>query len=98
MAVGPADGKLYISDPEKHQVFRAIEYYNIADVKNNIEAVVGSGGKCLPGDKMLCGDGRKARDAKLAYPKGNTSLNINFVFNFLKYLFFHVFSIFKCSM
>lgn len=40
-------------------------------MKNNIEAVVGSGGKCLPGDKMLCGDGRKARDAKLAYPKGN---------------------------
>lgn len=71
LAVGPTDGKLYISDPEKHQVFRAIEYYNIADVKNNIEAVVGSGGKCLPGDKMLCGDGRKARDAKLAYPKGN---------------------------
>lgn len=87
MAVGPADGKLYISDPEKHQVFRAIEYYNIADVKNNIEAVVGSGGKCLPGDKMLCGDGRKARDAKLAYPKGNTSLNITL-------LIFCVFKIF----
>ncbi|GFU07605.1 teneurin-m [Nephila pilipes] len=70
LAVGPADGKLYISDPEKHQVFRAIEYVNIPDIKNNIEIVVGSGGKCLPGDKMLCGDGRKARDAKLAYPKG----------------------------
>ncbi|KAG8200277.1 hypothetical protein JTE90_021927 [Oedothorax gibbosus] len=70
LAVGPADGKLYISDPEKHQVFRAIEYVNIPDIKNNIEAIVGSGGKCLPGDKLLCGDGRKARDAKLAYPKG----------------------------
>ncbi|XP_035215579.1 teneurin-m-like isoform X2 [Stegodyphus dumicola] len=70
LAVGPADSKLYISDPEKHQVFRAIDYINIPDVKNNIEAVVGSGAKCLPGDKVLCGDGRKARDAKLAYPKG----------------------------
>ncbi|XP_071034791.1 teneurin-m isoform X6 [Parasteatoda tepidariorum] len=70
LAVGPADGKLYISDPEKHQVFRAVDYYNIPDVKNNIEAIIGNGGKCLPGDKMLCGDGRKARDAKLAYPKG----------------------------
>lgn len=68
--MGPADGKLYISDPEKHQVFRATEYVNIPDIKNNIEAIVGSGGKCLPGDKLLCGDGRKARDAKLAYPKG----------------------------
>lgn len=66
----PTDSKLYISDPEKHQIFKAVEYADITDVKNNLEVVVGSGRKCLPGDKMLCGDGRKARDAKLAYPKG----------------------------
>ncbi|XP_023220703.1 teneurin-m-like isoform X2 [Centruroides sculpturatus] len=70
LAVGPADSKLYISDPERHQIFRVINLNDIVDIKNNIEVVVGSGSKCLPGDKLLCGDGRTARDAKLAYPKG----------------------------
>ena len=31
---------------------------------------VGSGKRCLPGDDIGCGDGGKARDAKLQYPKG----------------------------
>ncbi|XP_076362879.1 teneurin transmembrane protein Ten-m isoform X2 [Tachypleus tridentatus] len=70
LAVAPVDGKLYISDPERHQVLRAISLKDIEDVSNNIEVVVGSGLKCLPGDKLLCGDGRSARDAKLSYPKG----------------------------
>ncbi|XP_037506639.1 teneurin-m isoform X6 [Rhipicephalus sanguineus] len=70
LAVGPADGRLYLSDPERYQILQIVSYTDIPDVKNNVMVVVGNGAKCLPGDKMLCGDGRPARDAKLAYPKG----------------------------
>nr|XP_050039980.1 teneurin-m-like isoform X1 [Dermacentor andersoni] len=70
LAVGPADGRLYLSDPERYQILQIVSYKDIPDVKNNVMVVVGNGAKCLPGDKMLCGDGRPARDAKLAYPKG----------------------------
>ncbi|XP_064481660.1 teneurin-m-like isoform X2 [Ornithodoros turicata] len=70
LTVGPADGHLYISDPERYQILQVVSYTNIADVKNNIMIMVGNGAKCLPGDKLLCGDGRPAREAKLAYPKG----------------------------
>ncbi|CAN7937034.1 unnamed protein product [Ixodes hexagonus] len=70
LAVGPTDSRLYISDPERYQILQVVSYKDIPDVKNNIMVVVGNGAKCLPGDKLLCGDGRPARDAKLAYPKG----------------------------
>ncbi|KAL3212092.1 hypothetical protein MRX96_008338 [Rhipicephalus microplus] len=70
LAVGPVDGRLYLSDPERYQILQIVSYTDIPDVKNNVMVVVGNGAKCLPGDKMLCGDGRPARDAKLAYPKG----------------------------
>lgn len=70
MTVGPVDGKLYISDPEKHQVLRAVNAVDPHDPTKNLEVVVGSGVKCLPGDKHRCGDGRPALEAKLAYPKG----------------------------
>ncbi|XP_022239152.1 teneurin-m-like isoform X2 [Limulus polyphemus] len=70
LAVGPLDGKLYISDPERRQVLRTISFKDIENVRRNIEVVVGSGLKCLPGDKLLCGDGKPARNAKLSYPKG----------------------------
>lgn len=35
-------------------------------------AFVGSGKRCLPGDDIGCGDGGRARDAMLQYPKGMT--------------------------
>ncbi|XP_022650380.1 teneurin-m-like isoform X4 [Varroa destructor] len=70
LAVGPATGHLYISDPERHQVLRVVRLEAVEDPRNNLEAVVGSGAKCLPGDKLFCGDGRPAREAKLSYPKG----------------------------
>lgn len=70
IAVGPVDGKLYISDPERHQVMRAINAIDPYDATKNVEVVVGTGVKCLPGDKHHCGDGRLGREAKLAYPKG----------------------------
>ena len=71
LAVGPVDGRLYISDPEKHQILRVKQSEDSFDVKDNLEVVVGSGEKCLPGDKFSCGDGRLAKLARLAYPKGN---------------------------
>ncbi|XP_075677439.1 teneurin transmembrane protein Ten-m isoform X1 [Dermatophagoides pteronyssinus] len=70
LAVGSVDGKLYFSDPEKHQVFRVINTESPNDPRNNLEVFVGSGVKCLPGDRTACGDGRSAREAKLSYPKG----------------------------
>ncbi|XP_028969053.1 teneurin-m [Galendromus occidentalis] len=70
LAVAPATGQLYVSDPERHKVFRVIRLDDVVDVKNNVELVVGTGAKCLPGDKLFCGDGRPAREAKLSYPKG----------------------------
>ncbi|GFR19463.1 teneurin-m [Trichonephila clavata] len=70
LTVGPVDGHLYISDPEQHQILRTISISESASSKNNTEAVVGSGEKCLPRDKDQCGDGRSAKDARLAYPKG----------------------------
>lgn len=71
LAVGPVDGRLYISDPEKHQILRMKLPEESTDIKDNLEVVVGSGEKCLPGDKFSCGDGRLAHLARLAYPKGN---------------------------
>ena len=70
LTVGPIDGKLYFSDPEKHQILRAINLESPSDPRNNLEVFVGTGVKCLPGDRTACGDGQSARDAKLSYPKG----------------------------
>ncbi|KAI1279584.1 Teneurin-m [Halotydeus destructor] len=70
IAVGPVDGKLYISDPERHQVLRAVNAIDPANPATNLEVIAGTGMKCLPGDKHHCGDGRNALEAKLTYPKG----------------------------
>lgn len=51
-------------------MLRVVRLEAVEDPRNNLEAVVGSGAKCLPGDKLFCGDGRPAREAKLSYPKG----------------------------
>ncbi|XP_067120237.1 teneurin-m-like isoform X3 [Centruroides vittatus] len=70
LAVAPSTGKLYISDPERHQILQVVALSDIPNIKDNIVPIIGNGGKCLPGDKLLCGDGRAAKDARLAYPKG----------------------------
>lgn len=70
LCVSPADGLLYISDPEKHQVLRAIYLENVSDPAANIEPVVGSGQRCIPGDDENCGDGGLAKNARLSHPKG----------------------------
>ena len=42
----------------------------ISDVENNWEPFIGNGQRCLPGESDNCGDGGKAKDARLSYPKG----------------------------
>lgn len=37
---------------------------------SNWEPVIGTGEKCLPGEADKCGDGGRAIDARLVYPKG----------------------------
>lgn len=76
LAIGPVDGKLYLSDPERHQVLRTVNAINPDDASKNLEVVIGSGVKCLPGDKHHCGDGRPATEARLSYPKG-LAINLN---------------------
>ncbi|XP_008203483.1 teneurin-a isoform X4 [Nasonia vitripennis] len=70
LCVSPADGHLYISDPEKHQILRTLTLTNVRDPRINIEPVVGNGERCIPGDEGHCGDEGPADKAKLAHPKG----------------------------
>ncbi|XP_033216143.1 teneurin-a [Belonocnema kinseyi] len=70
LCVSPADGHLYISDPEKHQILRALSLDEVQDPDINIEPVVGSGERCIPGDEGHCGDEGPAIRSKLAHPKG----------------------------
>lgn len=70
LAIGLSDHNLYISDPERHQILRVINSSEPVNPRENVEIIVGSGLKCLPGDKLACGDGKSARDARLTYPKG----------------------------
>ena len=39
-------------------------------ISSNFVRVIGTGERCLPGDADNCGDGGKAVDARLSYPKG----------------------------
>ncbi|XP_076303284.1 teneurin-a transmembrane protein isoform X10 [Lasioglossum baleicum] len=70
LCVSPADGHLYISDPEKHQILKALTLEVVQNPSINIEPVVGSGERCIPGDESHCGDEGPAIRAKLAHPKG----------------------------
>ncbi|XP_017766143.1 PREDICTED: teneurin-a [Eufriesea mexicana] len=70
LCVSPADGHLYISNPEKHQILKTLALENVTQPNINIEPVVGSGERCIPGDESHCGDEGPAIRAKLAHPKG----------------------------
>lgn len=74
ICISPADGNLYISDSEKHQVRKVITLEKVRDPSANSEAVVGSGDRCVPGDDSNCGDEGPAVKAKLAHPKGKFSV------------------------
>ncbi|XP_055298190.1 teneurin-a isoform X3 [Sitodiplosis mosellana] len=70
LTVSPADGHLYISDPEKHQILRVVAVDKVHDPTSNSDPVVGSGQRCVPGDETNCGDGGPALQARLSHPKG----------------------------
>ncbi|EDV95471.1 GH17559 [Drosophila grimshawi] len=70
LAVSPADGHLYISDPERHQILRLLRLEKVKDPSINSEPVVGSGQRCIPGDEGNCGDSGPALQARLSHPKG----------------------------
>nr|XP_029713903.1 teneurin-a isoform X3 [Aedes albopictus] len=70
LSVSPADGHLYISDPEKHKILKVVQLENVPDPAANSDVVVGSGQRCIPGDEENCGDGGPARQARLSHPKG----------------------------
>jgi DNA-binding beta-propeller fold protein YncE len=86
LAVSPVDGKLYVSDPERYQVFVVRQLNPLdsdeqqIDPRENLELFAGNGIKCLPGDKSHCGDRRPARQARLAYPKALAVNSLNEVF------------------
>ncbi|XP_071744523.1 teneurin-m isoform X2 [Lepeophtheirus salmonis] len=65
MAVHPRDGSLYLSDPESYQIIHISNEDNSEWV-----SVIGSGNRCLPGDRSNCGDYDTAKNARLSYPKG----------------------------
>ena len=75
---------VFVSQPESHRVIRIKNVLDkkpflssggdslntISDVENNWEPFIGNGQRCLPGESDNCGDGGKAKDARLSYPKG----------------------------
>ena len=77
---------VYISQPEAHKIVRIKKVSGVSDaeLESNSEPFIGNGERCLPGDSDECGDGGKAINARLTYPKGMlrlTKLN-RFEFSF----------------
>lgn len=70
LTVSPADGHVYISDPERHQILKIISVDKVAKPMSNSDPIVGSGQRCIPGDESNCGDGGPAKLARLSHPKG----------------------------
>ncbi|CAL4070306.1 unnamed protein product [Meganyctiphanes norvegica] len=70
IAVSPADGQVYVSNPEKYRVVRILSLTDVTDPATNMEPVAGNGERCIPGDERHCGDRGAARKARLAHPKG----------------------------
>ena len=61
---------VYVSLPESHMIIMLKTVEKPSNIETNWVRVVGSGERCLPGDIDNCGDGGKALDARLSYPKG----------------------------
>ena len=75
---------VFVSQPESHRVIRIKNVLDkkrpmsgashsldeISDTEDNWEPFIGNGQRCLPGESDNCGDGGKAKDARLSYPKG----------------------------
>ena len=71
MTVSPVDGRLYISDYMKHRIIKISTMGPVKDLKSNFEIVAGTGEECPPMALDKCGDGKRAKDARLVRPKGN---------------------------
>ena len=66
----PHDDTLYVSDPESYQIVKVLNTVDPRDAAKNWERKVGMDGvRCYPGEDAGCGDGGRARDARLVYPK-----------------------------
>ncbi|ROT60768.1 hypothetical protein C7M84_021644 [Penaeus vannamei] len=70
IAVSPADGQVYVTDPEKYKVVRILSLTDVTEPSTNSETVAGNGERCIPGDERHCGDRGPAHKARLAHPKG----------------------------
>ena len=72
MKISPADDMLYISVPQKYQVWRveSQEQDRVGYPKLNKEVVAGNGLRCIPGAEDRCGDDGLATKARLNFPKG----------------------------
>ncbi|CAB4063436.1 Teneurin-a [Lepeophtheirus salmonis] len=70
LKISPADNKLYMAHAESYQIFIIEDLTGNANPYNNSVVVAGTGKRCLPGDRDICGDGGNALKARFSYPKG----------------------------
>ena len=63
-----------IQKPQQFVVKCRVTEFN-SRISSNFVRVIGTGERCLPGDADNCGDGGKATDARLSYPKGEYIIN-----------------------
>ena len=70
ISISPADDSVYMTNSERHQVWRILGVDDVDSPVDNWEVVVGTGERCVPGDPANCGDGGPASAAKLSFPKG----------------------------
>ena len=42
----------------------------VRELEDNYEVVAGTGDECTPGERDLCGDGKRALTARFLHPKG----------------------------
>lgn len=70
ISISPADDSVYMTNSERHQVWRILSVDDVDSPMDNWEVVVGTGERCVPGDPANCGDGGPASAAKLSFPKG----------------------------
>lgn len=49
IAVSPADGQVYVTDPEKYKVVRILSIADVTEPSTNSETVAGNGERCIPG-------------------------------------------------
>uniref|UniRef100_A0A7E4W009 Teneurin-m n=1 Tax=Panagrellus redivivus TaxID=6233 RepID=A0A7E4W009_PANRE len=71
LAVDPSTDKLYISIPQRRQIWMLKKTDRIDDITTNYKIVIGDGATCTDMDGS-CGDGGPAESAQLNFPKDIT--------------------------